>query len=276
MKFMRLEKIKALLYIITGKKPFGKGYTAYKNQEIKKVLTNNPLTFFQEKIELPVNYGYRIDERIVEYPWFFSLLSEKEGKLLDAGSILNFDFILEHKKLQNKKIFISTLAPENNCFWYKKVSYLYEDLRSTCYQDNYFDWIVCLSTLEHIGLDNTLFYIKEKSKAENKVNDYKLAIKEFKRILKPKGNIYLSFPYGAYKNHGWLQVFNDEMVGEILRDFAPEKYRIFYFIYRRDGWYVVNKNECDNATYFDIHQEKKLTPDFVAAAKSIVCLEMSK
>jgi hypothetical protein len=61
---------------------------------------------------LPAGYGFRLDERIVEYPWLFSRLPPGVGNLLDAGSVLNYQFLLAQPGLAEKRIFISTLAPE--------------------------------------------------------------------------------------------------------------------------------------------------------------------
>jgi ubiquinone/menaquinone biosynthesis C-methylase UbiE len=41
------------------------------------------------------------------------------------------------------------------------ISYVYGDLRNTILKDQCFDEIVCISTLEHIGMDNTMLYTKD-------------------------------------------------------------------------------------------------------------------
>ena len=108
-----------LVFFIRGKKPWKFGYNEYKKQYIRKHYID-----FDPDI-IPQGYGLRIDERAVEYPWMFSRLPEGNGNLLDAGSILNYNYILNHPKLKTKKIYISTLAPEKRCFWTKVVSYIY-------------------------------------------------------------------------------------------------------------------------------------------------------
>ena len=125
-------------FVLNGKKPWSIGYDAYKHKQIAQVLLNKD---FNPNM-LPVGYGFRIDERIVEYPWLLSRLPLNKGKLLDAGSTLNFDFMLSQNKISTKKLFISTLAPESKSFWREGISYVYEDLREMCYRNNYFDWIV--------------------------------------------------------------------------------------------------------------------------------------
>jgi len=46
----------------------------------------------------------------------------------------------------------------------KGISYIFEDLRESCFRDDYFDIVVSLSTIEHIGLDNTMRYTHEPDK----------------------------------------------------------------------------------------------------------------
>lgn len=253
-------------------KPWRIGYGFYKHKKIREALERGG---FDAK-KLPQGYGFRIDERIVEYPWFFSRLPARGGNLLDAGSVLNFDYILSHEKLSDKKIFISTLAPELLCFWEKGVSYVYEDLRESCYRDGLFDWIVCLSTLEHVGMDNTIVYTKDSAKMENDRWAHLLAIKEFRRILKPGGVLYISVPFGRHENHGWQQVFDGAMVDRIIKVFSPAMVNENYFKYETEGWKAASRVDCRDATIFDAQLQKTPDEDYAAAARAIICLEMVK
>src|SRR5438876_1105159 len=69
--------------------------------------------------ELPEGWGLWLDERVVEYPWFLSRLPPAPGKLLDAGSVLNYDYVLCHERLNNKTISICTLAPESENYCHR-------------------------------------------------------------------------------------------------------------------------------------------------------------
>jgi hypothetical protein len=266
------KSISILVYIICGKKPWKIGYNEYKIKKITKYIAES--TFNVN--ELPKNYGYRLDERIIEYPWFFSRLPKDGGVILDAGSVLNYDYLLDNVVFRNKDIFISTLYPEKRCFWKKCVSYVYEDLRYTCFKNNYFNWIVSLSTIEHIGMDNTFLYTRDETKKEAMTSAYLSAVKEYYRILKKGGILYLSFPFGEKKNHGWFQIFDSKMVNELIEVFGPASYYEYYFKYEESGWKASTRETTSDATYFDIHKQKKYDNDFAAASRAVACLELIK
>jgi hypothetical protein len=266
------KRLKAKVFVLTGGKPYRKGYGAYKELNIEASMYDRNI----DVNHLPAGYGRWLDERIVEYPWLLGRVPSNSGVLLDAGSALNFDFILSHETLRNKKIFISTLAPERTSFWHSGISYVYEDLRDTCYKDGFFDWIVSLSTIEHIGLDNTLFYTQDSSKREHDPGSYLKAIVEFHRILKSDGVLYLTVPFGRYENLGWFQVFNGEMVDTALQAFSPRSYRETYFAYTSNGWTVSSRQDAKDATYFNCHTSAGHKDGYPAAAGAVVCLELVK
>src|SRR5208337_3431860 len=102
------------------------------------------------------------------------------------------------------------------------------------------------------------------------------AIKEFYRILKPGGILYLTLPFGKKQNLLWLQLFDGLMIDEIISTFNPSSVIENYFKYQPDGWETSSRELSKDATYFDIHQKSEYDSDFAAAARGIVCLEMKK
>jgi len=260
------------LYIRTGRRPWSRGYGEYRQGEIERIVDHSIFSTEQ----LPRGYGFRLDERVIEYPWLFTRLSVGEESLLDAGSVLNQRFLLERNPLRDKRIFISTLAPEPVSFNALGVSYVYEDLRSSCFRSDYFDRIVSLSTLEHIGMDNTMLYTDDVSKKESAPFSYLDAIRELKRILKEGGHLYVSVPFGEAKSYGWFQIFDAPMVDSLIKEFAPASFEEFHFKYLSDGWTVSTREQSAGATYFDIHQTKTYDPDFAAASRAVVCLDLMK
>jgi hypothetical protein len=266
-----VDNMLARVYMLRGMKPFQFGYTSYKRLQIAKYIQENK--FANQNWN---NYGFRLDERIIEYPWLFSRLSQQPEIVLDAGSILNFDYLLKLSPLPKKKVFISTLAPEIRSYTRKGISYVFEDLRYSCFRDNFFDNIICVSTIEHIGLDNTLLYTSDPTKKELVPDSYLVAIAEYHRMLKSSGKLYLTLPFGKHEVCGWYQVFDFPMVEHVINVFSPRQYDICFFKYYSDGWKPAAQEDCVNSTTFDYHKTKQYTDDYLAFARSVCCIELVK
>jgi SAM-dependent methyltransferase len=262
----------ARIFSLSGCKPWTRGYDEYRWSKIRAVLESGDFTSQIGK----EGYGFRVDERVVEYPWLLSRLPASPLRLLDAGSALNFELLLTHDKLNNKEIFISTLAPEGVSYTNLGISYVYEDVRQTCFRDEFFDCIACISTLEHVGMDNTFIYTTDVTKAESDPSAYLEFIKSLYRILKPGGTLFLSVPFGKYKNHGWFQVFNAEMVDSLINAFAPSSWSETVFTYEEDRWMTSSRDAARLSECFDIHVEKQYFSDYLAFSRSVICLELRK
>ena len=225
---------------------------------------------------LPPGYGRGLDERIVEYPWLFSRLPEGGGRLLDAGSILTHKTILSHPALKSKKCFISTLAPEDSAAWQDGISYIYEDLRYSCFRDEFFDYVICISVLEHVGMDNTLNYTSDQTKCENDRFSFLQCVSELSRVTRPGGVTYITVPYGTYANHGWLQLFDSAMIDKTISTFEAAEVRETVYLYGPDGWQVSNRLLAAGAGYRDNRSQGPLPELPPLSAESVVCLELRK
>ncbi|MFC2046632.1 methyltransferase domain-containing protein [Chloroflexota bacterium] len=195
-------------YVRGERIPWSKGYSQYRAQSIATALADAELLVrFGQSEPLPPGYGIRIDERCVEYPWIISQLEPGPACCLDAGSALNYAHILDHPVFSNKKLHILTLAPEHRCFWRRSISYLYEDLRQIPIRDSFYDVVVSISTLEHVGFDNSHF-TSNLSHVESRPDDYVVAVRELWRVLKPGGQLLITVPFGIYSDFGAFQQFD--------------------------------------------------------------------
>lgn len=246
-------------------------YTPYKFRQLARILA---LPF--DPHNLVPRYGRWLDERIIEYPWLFSRLPQGPARLLDAGSVLNFAPLLRHPLIKDEDLTIMTLAPEENCFSRRGVSYVYGDLRSIPFRDDYFDHVVCISTLEHIGLDNTLLYTRDAAMKEDAPESHLVALNEMRRVLRPRGSLFLTMPFGRREVRSWIQIFDSQAIERVLEIFAPEKARELYFRYHPEkGWQLSSRDAAADARYFDFRTDLPW-PGCPVAAEAVACLELQK
>ncbi len=279
LKNIGLKKLILIFLYFTWyqRKPWSRGYYPYKAYFLERTV-NDPVMMsrFINKEELPPRFGYRIDERAVEYLWVFSRLKLADKNILDAGSSLNFPFLLDSRSLKDRIVTLCTLAPEVQHYKDARVSYIYNDLRDLILKDECFDVVNCISTLEHVGMDNTLLYTDDDQHKESSLKDYLDVVRELKRVLKPGGKLLITVPFGKYENHGWQQQFDARMVEDVIDAFGCAWCEVEYFRYADDGWARVEQESCCNDSYFDFHSVAAFTDDMLAAARSIACIELVK
>jgi SAM-dependent methyltransferase len=254
-------------------------YRCIKHQFLRQILSDPHITsIFRQGDPLPGSFGLGIDERCVEYPWFFANASPAALTYLDAGSIFNSRLLLQHSFWKGRQLTILTLSPEANCFWRLGVSYQYGDLRRSPFRDGCFDEIACLSTLEHVGMDNS-YYVHRPTHENLRVHDFLYALSEIRRILKPGGRLLLSVPYGVYRNYGTFQQFDAHLVSAAMDAFRPCVECIRYYRYTPAGWQIATSAEGADAHYSEYtlghwmpdYRKERLSLDLAAGARAVAC-----
>jgi SAM-dependent methyltransferase len=265
-----------------GRVPWARGYVAHRDEYIGAALSDpGTMARFARGDPLPAGYGVGIDERCVEIPWLLASLDDAPGHMLDAGSALNHAYILEQPVLLRKRLDIVTLAPERNRFRAENIAYLYCDLRRLPFADASFDAAASISTLEHVGMDNSRFTGGARGR-ENRPRDFLRAVTELRRILKPGGVLYFSVPYGRYRNLGSQQVFDAALLATAIDAFRPAAVSATYFRYSADGWRPAAAEHCSDCEYVEWvmlpsdRREKHfpVQPDGAAAARAVACLRL--
>lgn len=268
--------------------PWQADYYQIKFDHIKKALENpRLLEIFLQGSKLPAGYGIGIDERCIEYLYFFAHLPPQSRTILDAGSTLNHDAVIHHSALDRKNLHIATLAPEGNCFWRKGISYLFTDFRSIPIKDNYYDCIVSISTIEHVGMDN--FGITgQTAHHESRPKDFLLAIKELWRVLKPNGTLMLTVPFGRYTNLGFALQFDSDLLQELIMAVPFVEKKIDFYKYFPTGWQISSAKECSQCLFVEWLAKFLLNPtkgwpdpipvehDLAAGARAVACIRLTK
>lgn len=281
----QLKRRRLAAYLKSDRRPWSPGYAEYREQYLEKAINDSSLTqIFSENRLLPEQYGSRLDARVIEIPWVLSRLRDGAGLFLDAGSALNYEFVLKAVPLKHKRVTIVTLAPEGQAFWQLGVSYVFGDLRDLDFRDERFDAVACISTIEHIGMDNSMYAGDSDIARRGDTTEFLLAVKELKRVLKPGATLYITFPFGRYENHGWFQQFDAPLLDKLIDGFAPAQWQETIFKYEPDGWKLSNRAACAECQFFDVHASKYNNPnsdleypnDYPAGERALACLELHK
>lgn len=274
-----ISPFRKLVYSLTGRKPWSYGYNDTRWELIDKNLNNASLiSSFQNK-KIPAGFAIGFDERAVEYLWIFSKLSDNPCCLLDAGSTFNFPQIAFQPKLKGKILSIFTFYPEPNNFASSRISYVYGDLREMPFKDSWFDEVVCQSTIEHVDMDNSIYgYELAKNEDERKKSyEYMKVVEELIRVLKSKGRLLLTFPYGKFEHHGFFQQFDAEMVQHIFdRLQQAGQYSADYILYHASGWSFAAADDCKNSESYNPHTGKGKGNDGAAHCRAVCCIEFVK
>ena len=151
----------------------------------------------------------RLIERVVEIPWVLSRY-HGERRVLDIGPA--YAIPLYVRRLVALKIpelhgLDLSSRPVQGFIMAQA------DIRRMPYEDGYFDLIICISTLEHVGSDNRRYEITPAVSTEGDLE----ALSEMRRVLHPAGRILITVPFGRLEQHDWFKQYDLPVWNELVR-----------------------------------------------------------
>jgi SAM-dependent methyltransferase len=149
---------------------------------------------------------------------------------------------------------------------------VYADLRELPFRDGFFDTVICASTLEHVGMDNTM-YGGEAASAGNPASEQAAALAELLRGVAPGGRVLVTLPYGRAEDHGWFRQYDEAAVRELLDGLDST---VTVYAYGPEGWRLDSLAGAHDAEYKDHIADKTQSPDRAVAARAVACIQVRK
>lgn len=124
------------------------------------------------------------NERVIEVPWIFSQLDfAKPGKVLDIGWLESSVAV----SLATAGFKVTGIDLRKGELTHPNLESVVGDICQNRFKTESFDYVILLSTLEHIGLD-TMYGIVPTSSTDQR------AVDECFRVLKPGGKLLITTP----------------------------------------------------------------------------------
>lgn len=134
----------------------------------------------------------KLHSRCIEYPFAASRLG-KARIILDVGTIKADSIWINW--LENLPMQVHATDYDKPITPFKNITFHQADLRRLPLPDNFFDKIMAVSVIEHIGLESPQVLAKSIPKVSND-GDLE-AFRELARVLKPGGELIMTVPFGV-------------------------------------------------------------------------------
>jgi len=185
--------------------------------------------------------GFGLPERVVELRYLTHLLGSCNGAILDVGYAhamkCHYRILARYKK---KNVLVG-VDPAPRRAWVHRV-YDWTAQYDVCnmgFPDAMFDLVVCISTLEHIGLDG---YGVTSSGTARK------AVEEMCRVLRPRGRILITVPFGRARDYGWFRVYDTVALLDYIQ-VIPNP-RIMCHAHTDAGWVRTDAEALADVDYY--------------------------
>jgi SAM-dependent methyltransferase len=176
------------------------------------------------------------DERAIEIPWTLARYSG-EQRVLDIGTANAEPAYVEGLRELG--------APELVTVDLVEPADVVADVRTLPFEEGRFDVAFCVSTLEHIGLDNSVYGID----ATRDEHGQEAALRELHRVLARDGRLLVTVPTGERDDQGWqLQ----RPPREWIELFERSGFLVFedeLYLHTEDGWRTATLAETETARY---------------------------
>ena len=183
------------------------------------------------------------DERALEIPWCLTRY-DGERRVLDVGyAFAEAPYVAGLLALGAEELVGVDLASAD----VPGLRSVVADVRSLPFDDDSFDFALCISTLEHVGRDNAVYDVD----APREDTGDEAALRELRRVLDKNGRLIVTVPTGTAADQGWQVVRTPEQWIERFERAGFVVYEDELYVRGDDGWRTATLEEARNARYLE-------------------------
>ena len=196
------------------------------------------------------------DERVIELPWVLARL--RTGRALEVGyAFAEPPYLAALLRAGFHELTGVDLAEAD----VPGMTTVHADVRALPFDNGAFDLVLCVSTLEHVGADNTGYGLEAEDDAASQLT----AMRELRRVLAADGRLLITVPCGEPGEYGWFR--QDDVRGWTRlftrAGFFVEEQEVYELT--ADGWRAVPELDARGLRYGDRGP----------AASAVLCVELS-
>jgi SAM-dependent methyltransferase len=136
------------------------------------------------------------DERVIEVPWVLSRL-RRPGRVLEIGYAYAEPAYLAGLLRSGVELVGADLATRD----VEGMEAVEADVCDLPFAADSFDQVLLVSTLEHVGADNSVYGLEAETDAGAPLR----ALRELRRVLRPSGSLLVTVPLGEAGDYGWFR-----------------------------------------------------------------------
>ncbi|HTQ68907.1 MAG TPA: class I SAM-dependent methyltransferase [Solirubrobacteraceae bacterium] len=201
-----------------------------------------------------VGIGVGLTERVIEVPWVLrSVKADRRTRVLDLGTAYA---PMTYKRLLARQPYAVEVADLNETYIPGVRSHV-ADMRNLPFATGSFDVVMCISTLEHVGMDNTNYNISGRGLGQVD------ALRELGRVA-PR--VLVTVPAGSDLDLGWELQYAPRTFRRVVDEAGLTVERLEVFAHDRvSGWMPAEENSVEGCSYMQ----------GVVAAAAVICAELS-
>jgi SAM-dependent methyltransferase len=197
------------------------------------------------------------DERVIELPWVLSRLRH-EGRVLEVG----YAFAEPPYLGALLRSGVELVGVDRATLDVGGLETVEADVRELPFPDDAFDQVLLVSTLEHIGADNSVYGLEPEP--ENGVEPRLASLRSLRRVLRREGGLLATVPLGEPGDYGWFRQ-------EDLRGWTRLFSRAGFFVEEQEAYELTPEGW---RTSPDFHASGVRYGDRGPAASAVLCVDL--